>query len=634
MVKGQDASTVAAASRDRSGTSLVEVIVAMGILVVIASGFVKLSLGSFGLNRHAWEDTAAANYAEEGLEASRSIARRNFGGLTLGNHGLSSATGTYVFAGTSNTSGLYTRVVAVAEVKRDGSDNIIPSGGTDDPDTRLVTSTVTWNPAQGPARTVQLTTYLTRWKLQRLVSDLVATFQGHYRNSTQVISADDGGIELLVATPIETLAPFLTRDVPGNQNVNEMAIDRIRDRLYIALQNETGTDPEFLSFDISNVSRSRLSQSGALDLGAGSNGFAVGKDYAYVLTDHNMQEVRVVRLRDFQIVATWDLPGNAVPLDTVLDETAKRLYVGRNGANGDEFYVLSTENPEGAVAIVNNASIHNNGNGIAIRGNFAYLATERNNGEIVIVNLSTMTIERCDLPGDEDAVAIRIVGDRLFIGRKGGPEAEFAEYAINPSDPGTCAGIATLVSSTQFGTDDVLAMSILPSEGYAIFAMNEEDKEIRLVNLSTFQEVGSRDLVGDKCDAVTFLGAYLYAGCRDNTATLQLIQGTAARARVGTVTSIPFDSGAEGTAWRRVRWTASGSGSVSLRLRTADTIENLKQAQWVGANGTTGTVYANAAGARIVTDPLSTGTRFIQWKASLSGNGTTPTLEDVTLTYP
>lgn len=621
------------------GFSLLEVIVATGILVVIASGFTRLALSSFGLDRRAWEDTAAAHYAEEGLEASRSIAARNFSEITLGSHGLNSATGVYAFAGTSNTFGLYTRVVEVTGVQRNSSDTIVQSGGTDDPDTRLVTSTVTWNPVQGGTHTVKLTTYLTRWKLRRWMSDLSAVLHDESRNSTQINAAGDGGIDLLTAASLETLTmkPTLSQDFSGTQDVNEVAVDPIRDRLYLAMTNSAGSDPEFLSLDISDISRGNITQVGALDLGDGSRGFAVGRDYAYVLTDDVAKEVRVVRLRDFSIVATWDIPGqaNADPNDIVLDETAKRLYVGRkHGGDDKEFYVLNTENPEGPIVIVNQASISADVNGIALRGNFAYLATEKNSSELVTVNLTTMDSVSCDLLGTQDVVKIHISGDRLFIGRSGGPEAEFAEYAIDPNNPGACPA-AVANHSTDFGADDVFSMTVLPSEGYAIFAMNADNKEIRLVKLSNFQEAASRDLTGDKCDAVAFSGAYLYAGCRDDTATMQVIEGTAGRAYRGTATSLPFDSGAEGTAWRKVRWTAGGGpGSISLRLRTADTSDHLTQAQWVGPDGTNALSYSNSDGTTIVTDPLANGKRFIQWKATLSGNGTTPILEDVTLTYP
>lgn len=621
-----------------AGYLLVEVVIAAGFVVMISAIFVSIAIGSFDVERRAREKTIATHIAQEGLEATRSIADRDFDSLSLGSYGLDATSGIYVFAGTSNTYGDYTRTITVAGVQRNGSGNIVQSGGTDDPHTRLVTSIVTWNPPQGGTGTVTLPTYFMNWKPQEWTSDVLNIFQNYYRNSTQVTSADDGGVELLVATSIETLSPFLTRNLPGNSIVNEVVVDRIRDRLYIALQNNAGGNPELLSYDISNISKGAMTQSGAIELGEGSRGIAIGKDYAYVLTDDPGTEILVVRLRDFTIVTTWDLPGdaNTDPLDILLDETTQRLVVGR-GTGGDdmEFFVLSTANPVGPLTIVTSTTIGADINGIAIRGDFAYLVTNRIDGELSIVQMNTASIVKCDLPGTtQDAVEIHIDGDRLFIGRKGGSEHEFAEYAINPNTPGTCDVILNLVGSTDFSTDDIFSMSVLAHEEYALFAMNDDNKEVRLVNLSTFLEVGDQNLSGDKCDAITFFGAYIFAGCRDNSSSLQVLEGTSVRAVEGTITSTPFDSGIDSTSWGGILWTTSGPSWIYVRIRTADSLQNLKQAEWVGSDGTTGTVHEESNGSPIIPSPFATGTRYIQWQATLGGlSGITPVLENISLTY-
>ena len=46
---------------------------------------------------------------------------------------------------------------------RDGTDNIVESGGADDPNTKKVTATVSWE-ERGRSHSIELITYLTNWR--------------------------------------------------------------------------------------------------------------------------------------------------------------------------------------------------------------------------------------------------------------------------------------------------------------------------------------------------------------------------------------------------------------------------------------------------------------------------------------
>ena len=102
-------------------------------------------------------------FAQEGMEATRSI--RDNGWQTIvaaadnSDRGVEKTNGVWQFAGTSNTLNDLTRVIIVSPVERDGTGAIVASGGTDDPDTKKVTVTVS---GSGIADYV-LTTYYTNW---------------------------------------------------------------------------------------------------------------------------------------------------------------------------------------------------------------------------------------------------------------------------------------------------------------------------------------------------------------------------------------------------------------------------------------------------------------------------------------
>jgi len=151
------------------GQSLIEVIIAVSLLVIFATGAVVAVLGSFVASRLAEEETQAAYLATEGLEAVKSIRDQNWNGLTNNNHGLSNANGFWEFLGESDmdTSEKYTRVITISDVERDTNGDIVQSGGTIDPDTKKAVAEVSWHFLPSGLSSVVETIYLTNWQAGR-----------------------------------------------------------------------------------------------------------------------------------------------------------------------------------------------------------------------------------------------------------------------------------------------------------------------------------------------------------------------------------------------------------------------------------------------------------------------------------
>ena len=152
------------------GQSLIELLVAIGIFVTVVSVLIFLILDSYITGRLAEEITRANFFAEEGLEAVKSIRDNNFVNLTNGDHGLIISGGNWQFSGTSEIiNGKFTRIINVEEI---------------DPNRKKVTSLVTWQFTEARPQEVMLVTYLTNWA--RPPSPLVAQLHYRWRN-------DDGG---------------------------------------------------------------------------------------------------------------------------------------------------------------------------------------------------------------------------------------------------------------------------------------------------------------------------------------------------------------------------------------------------------------------------------------------------------
>lgn len=153
--------------RRNSGFSVVEVMLGAAIFVVFSSGVIALVLQGLETDRLAEEEAIASHYASEGIEALRSLRNQSFSNLVpTGSAGIDrvGAGGVWAFAGASTSYGKYVRTVSVADVLRDASGNIVPSGGTLDPLSRKVTSTVVWPVTSARTNTISFASYLTDWK--------------------------------------------------------------------------------------------------------------------------------------------------------------------------------------------------------------------------------------------------------------------------------------------------------------------------------------------------------------------------------------------------------------------------------------------------------------------------------------
>lgn len=169
------------------GFSIIEIILAIAVFVIFSSGAVAVILQGLSANRLGKEQTVATEYAAEGLEAMRSIKNQSFSSLvsTTSAGVARSLAGTWIFSGTSNIfDGRYTRTIAIADVQRDGSGNIVASGGTVDPNTRKITATVAWNFTPARSDSVILSTYLTNWRASAPSCAVYCTALGGYSTGT------------------------------------------------------------------------------------------------------------------------------------------------------------------------------------------------------------------------------------------------------------------------------------------------------------------------------------------------------------------------------------------------------------------------------------------------------------------
>ncbi len=140
-------------SKQSLGQSLVELIIAMGIIVLVIGSVAFLVIDSYVSGRLSKEITHANFLAEEGMEAIRSIRDNSWDDLNNGTYGIIVSGGTWQFQTDPDvTDNKFTRTIIIEEL------NPI------DPDRKKIISQVDWKFIENRQQQIQLITYLTNWQ--------------------------------------------------------------------------------------------------------------------------------------------------------------------------------------------------------------------------------------------------------------------------------------------------------------------------------------------------------------------------------------------------------------------------------------------------------------------------------------
>ncbi len=134
--------------------------IAVALFMIIAGGLAILAVGSPLSVHEDQKRMQASHLLTESFEAVKSIRSNDWANITNGDHGLASGSGAWSFSGASDTYEGITRVINVANVQRDAFGDIVTSGGTNDPDSKEVTITISWSPFEDVDRTLELKTYI------------------------------------------------------------------------------------------------------------------------------------------------------------------------------------------------------------------------------------------------------------------------------------------------------------------------------------------------------------------------------------------------------------------------------------------------------------------------------------------
>jgi len=159
-------------NKSKQGISLIEMLVSVSVIATTLTSL--LGLASFSLKTTTLiRKTSQANYiAQELIEQIRNIRDETdwnadgIGTLVMGADYYAQKTGSpsrwQLFLGTETRNG-FTKKAVFESIMRDALDNIVETGGSDDPNAKKVTVTVSWQ-ERGITHSTELITYLTNWR--------------------------------------------------------------------------------------------------------------------------------------------------------------------------------------------------------------------------------------------------------------------------------------------------------------------------------------------------------------------------------------------------------------------------------------------------------------------------------------
>lgn len=415
----------------------------------------------------------------------------------------------------------------------------------------------------------------------------------------------------------------------GTHDVRSVFVDGAY--LYIGTLS-TSSDREFFIYDVSNAAVPVLR--GSFEIGGTVSDIVVSNGYAYLATSQNTRELDIIDVRSKTApvrAGSYDAQGSQDGFSVALSGTT--AYLGRQTGSPNELFVLNVTNPA-APTLRGSLGFNGNINDLVVDSSWLYAATSDDARELAVFNVSNPAVpvltSAANANGTADGRALAKSGSLVLVGRADSADGELLLVSVqNPSSP--------VVSSQTQAASAVNAVAF-QSTTFVFVGLDADNAEVQRWDLSVPSSPLLRSSFDADADAnaVFFNGTYAFLGTEHDTLDAQIVgPGPAATGYTqdGTITSTAFDAGYDATDWLSAAWTVSGTGSVELRIRTAATESSLADAVWTGPDGTPDTAYA-VSGEAMQSDPNATGSRWIQWKGFLRGDGTsTPVLEDVTLRF-
>ncbi|KKU95748.1 MAG: hypothetical protein UY27_C0009G0011 [Candidatus Gottesmanbacteria bacterium GW2011_GWA1_48_13] len=579
----------------KSGQSLVEFLVAMGIAAILfpalATGLIASREGSV----QEGERTEAVAALTEGKEAVRIV--RDAGWVNIAANGTFHPVvngATWALAAGTETIGDLTRAMVISDVYRDAAGNIA-SAGTLDPSTKRVDIRVSWN-VLFPS-VVSETLYLTRHKMAVVVQTTEADFAAGTNTRTVVTNTGGGEVTLGAGGRADWCAPNLSitpLDLPKSGVAN--AISAIVGRVF-AGTGDNASGVSFANVNIGNTNPPTASILGTFD-GYKTNDIFGEADYVYFATDNNFKEIVIINLASspYAEAGYFNAPGNGNGHSVVVAGTTGYM------TTGDKLYTFDVSVKSGSRPALGSVTLAAEGKSISVVSGYAFIAIDSSSTQLQIVDVSspntpTVVGSATVTGGEGKDVFVNESGTRAYLVT----EASLTSREFFMIDVSTKIGSRPTVGNYDTAGMDPKGVTVVPgnraivvgtgSEEYQVINIGNEASPVRCGGLSIDTGINGVSSVleadGD---------AYSYIITGDTASELKIIEGGPGgqAGNSGIFESATIDAAAS-SAWNRFDTTVITPSQTTVRYQVAssDAIGGSCDVTFafVGPDGTSGTYF-------------------------------------------
>ncbi len=627
----------------RQGQSLIELLIAIGLSAVLLPalivGLVATRSGK-PQERQRLQATAVLTQTQEELRSIREKDWTTFAVNGTFHTTLSGSSWSLATGAATLTNGL-TQSIKISDVYRDTTGKIVSSGGTIDPSTKYVVTTISWS--QPYSSSVTAETYLTRYLgSASWIQTSLADFQSGTTSSTVVTNKTGGGGEVILGAGVghDWCDPIITQysfQLPGAGNPN-LTYAFPGNAFVGTNQNSSGDMFGHISITYSGITPS-ISYVGLRIPGTKTNAVSADSTYGYLATTKGLVIVTL---------STMTQLGNSTPIgySDAIAVSGNRVYM----TSSNTFYVIDVSNLN-SPSILGQVGISGTGMQMVVNGTNVYLVTNSTTNQLQIINVSnpsSPSVTRSVSMGNNQAgqaVAVNPTATRAYVVTS--YTAGQSDYFIIDTSTGNKLGSYSTngmsPSSVAVATGNHVIVVGTGGETYQVLDNSNETSPILCGGVTTSYPIFGVATVTET-DGVNY--SYLVT---NDTYQFKIIEGGSgsAYASSGTFTSSVFDPGYP-VAYNYFTATIADPTQTNLQMQVATATPSggvcpsaTSAYTFVGPGASTSAYFTPVAASISGVIPFSTvgpylnPQRCYRYKTYFTSNDQahTPVLYDVTTTY-
>ncbi len=419
-------------------------------------------------------------------------------------------------------------------------------------------------------------------------------------------------------------------DVPGNNNGK--SVYAVGSKMY-AGTGKNSSGPEFFVYNVPDPTATSTPVA-SFEANAAVNAIAVSGNYAYLATDNNTEEIKVVDLSTspLQEVGHYNIPGNAVGQAIAVNGTTLLFTAGST------LYKFDVTDPtQLASKPIKSVDLGGTGyNMVVYDPTYVYVSTGNTSAKVQIVDYSQSTpviVGFINPSGSASGQGLWRRGSQLMVSTSASGSANFYIYDITAP----IAQPMPLLGSYNLGAASQTVVAV-PDDTFSLAGVNRNGQEMTNLDISDPTKITPASIVNTLngfVNSMYFANNTAYLATQDNSGEVYLygeIAGYAGYSTgyvpIGLYDSPIFDAGGAAN-WNTAQWTvlssSCSSGAVKIQVRTGNSPTAVAAATYGG-------YLTNPDGSLI--DVSNNGNRYIQYRATLTSDQTcTPTLSSVVINY-